>query len=194
MIGPATEHFESIEPGSAVALKLSVDIYLDVIRALMENFAPSRNLDVIYISSSIPSDSILQVLQVLEVNQENIYFVDCISHIMMGASLNNPKVIYVESPTMLETLMLKVEYLTRRLPDSKKVVVIDSINTLAIHNDKNILSEFFHIMVNNLRSKEAYTLIFDTDGTDNEDIANMLALVCDNIIEMQPPQGGEGDE
>ena len=186
LVGPATEQFEALEPSSAVAVKLNVESYLDVIRALVENFAPSKDLDIVYISSSIPSESIIQVLNVLEANQENIYFIDCISHIMMGAALDNPKVIYIESPTMLETIMLKVEYLMRRLPDRKKVVILDSINTLSIHNDTKILSEFFHILVNNLRSREAYTLIFDSDDNTDDDIGKMMALVCDNVIEIVP--------
>ena len=190
LVGSTSEQFDQLEPSSAVAVRLSVESYLDVIRALVENFAPSKNLDIVYICSSIPSESIIQVLNVLEASQENIYFIDCISHIMMGASLDNPKVIYIESPTMLETIMLKVEYLMRRLPNSKKVVVIDSINTLSIHNDTKILSEFFHILVNNLRSREAYTLIFDSDDKADESIGKMMALVCDNIIEIEPTKEG----
>ncbi len=185
-INEATEKLESLEPSSAASIHLSVESYLDVIRAITENFAPNKNLDVIYVTSSIPSDSILQVMKVLELDLDSIHFVDCISHIMMGATMRDDKVIYVESPTMLENIMIKVEYLIRKFPDKKKVVIIDSVSTLSIHNDPKILSEFFHILVNNLRSREAYTLIFHTDEVENKEISNMMSLVCDHIIRILP--------
>ena len=45
-----------------------------------------------------------------------------------------------------------------------------------------VLSEFLHIMVNNLRAKEAYTLILSVEEQSSEEITNMLGLVCDEML------------
>jgi KaiC/GvpD/RAD55 family RecA-like ATPase len=87
----------------------------------------------------------------------------------------------VESPTMLENIMLKVEFLMRSI-EGKKIVLLDSINSLAIHNNTKILSEFLHIMVNNLRAKEAYTVILSVEEQSTEEINNMLGLICDESL------------
>lgn len=160
---------------------IKVDDYLDAMRGTMDAFLLEKDLSAIYITSTIPSQSIKNVLTILEIEMSRIYFVDCISHIMMGTAVRSEHVSFVESPTMLENIMLKVEYLMRSI-EGKKLVLLDSINSLAIHNNTKILSEFLHILVNNLRAKEAYTLILSVEEQSSEEISNMLGLVCDESL------------
>ncbi|MCU0851755.1 MAG: hypothetical protein MUC90_00645, partial [Thermoplasmata archaeon] len=98
---------------SAVSLQMSVDNYLDVIRGVLDLYANKKEMDTIYVTATISSDAIKRVLEALDIDSSRIYFVDCISHIMMGASttLQDDRTTLVESPTMLENIMLKVEYL-----------------------------------------------------------------------------------
>ncbi|UCE74889.1 MAG: hypothetical protein JSV56_04090 [Methanomassiliicoccales archaeon] len=166
---------------SAVAMVIKIDGYLDTMRATLDTFIVEKNLSAIYITSTIPSQSIKNVLNILEINLNRIHFVDCISHIMMGTAVRSEHVSFVESPTMLENIMLKVEFLMRSI-EGKKIVLLDSINSLAIHNNIKILSEFLHILVNNLRAKDAYTLILSVEEQSSEEITNMLGLVCDEIL------------
>lgn len=166
---------------SAVAMVIKIDDYLDTMRSTLDAFIMEKNLSAIYITSTIPSQSIKNVLTILEINMNRIYFVDCISHIMMGSAVRSDRVSFVESPTMLENIMLKVEFLMRSI-EGKKLVILDSINSLAIHNNTKILSEFLHIMVNNLRAKEAYTVILSVEEQSTEEISNMLGLICDESL------------
>ena len=181
-----------IPPSSAVSLEMSVDNYLDVIRGVLDLFANQKEMDTIYVTATISSEQIRRVLEALEIDTSNIYFVDCISHIMMGASTaqQDEHTTLVESPTMLENLMLKVEYLIRRSQAKEKLVVLDSINALAIHNNNWILSEFLHILVSGLRSREAYTVIFSVEEHSTPEISNMVNLVCDHGIKAGK-QGGD---
>lgn len=174
----------SLPEASAVALRLRTDQYFDAIQGMLDNFAGKKELEVVYVTSTIPSQSIIHALEVLEIPLDHIWFVDCISQIMMAAAKRHPHAIAVESPTMLENLMLKVEFLLRRHRDRTALVILDSINSLAIHNNTKILSEFLHILVNNLRSHGAYTVIFSMQEYETEDIRNMLVLVSDETIEL----------
>jgi KaiC/GvpD/RAD55 family RecA-like ATPase len=172
----------TLPESSAIALQIRAEHYFDVIRGILDNFAIKKDLDSIYITSTIPSQSIVNALQVLEIDMSNIYFVDCISQIMMSMASKHEHTIYVESPTMLENLMLKVEYLAKRTVGRNDIVILDSINSLAIHNNTKILSEFLHLLVNNLRAKKAYTVIFSMEEYRAEDISSMLNIVVDETI------------
>lgn len=178
-------------PASAVSLQMSVDNYLDVIRGVLDLFANKKDMDTIYVTATISSDAIKRVLEALDIDSSRIYFVDCISHIMMGgtAAQQDDHTTLVESPTMLENLMLKVEYLIRRSQSKNKLVVIDSINSLAIHNNNWILSEFLHILVSGLRSKEAYTVILSVEEHSTAEINNMVNLVCDHGLRAGKQEG-----
>jgi KaiC/GvpD/RAD55 family RecA-like ATPase len=178
------KELSEVPPSSAISLQMSVDNYLDVIRGVVDLFANKKEMDTIYVTATISSDAIRRVLEALDIDSSRVYFVDCISHIMMGASSaqQDEHTTLVESPTMLENLMLKVEYLIRRSASKDKLVVIDSINSLAIHNNNWILSEFLHILVSGLRSRDAYTVIFTVEEHSTPEINNMVSLVCDHGI------------
>ncbi len=169
---------------SAVAVRLKADQYFDAIQGMLDLFASKKDLSVIYITSTVPSQSIINALEVLEVSMDHIWFIDCISQIMMSQEKRHPHSISVESPTMLENLMLKVEFVLRKNPDRNALVILDSINSLAIHNNTKILSEFLHILVNNLRSRGAYSVIFSMQEYQTDEIRNMLVLVSDEILEL----------
>jgi KaiC/GvpD/RAD55 family RecA-like ATPase len=181
LAGEIAGRLRDLPDTSAVALIIKIDDYLDAMRATLDTFIVEKDLSAIYITSTIPSKSIKNVLNILEVDMNRIHFVDCISHIMMGTAVRAEHVHFVESPTMLENIMLKVEFLMRSI-EGKKLVLLDSINSLAIHNNTKILLEFLHIMVNNLRAKEAYTLILSVEEQSSEEINNMLGLVCDESL------------
>ncbi len=171
---------------SAILLSVNDETYFDAIRGITDNFATKNKLNTIYISAAIPSQSIIDVLSILEVNLDTTYFVDCISHIMVGGSKRHPNVHLVESPTMLENIMLKVEYLMKKGGDRQNVIVLDSINMLAIHNSNKILSEFVHILNNNMRARNAYTIIFTLESFGAADEINkMMSFVCDVELSMK---------
>src|SRR5512136_893481 len=155
-----SEKLQNLPEASAVALRLRAEQYFDAIQGMVDLFATKKDLDVVYVTTTVPAQSIINALEVLEISLDHIWFVDCISQIMMSTEKRHAHVIPVESPTMLENIMLKVEFLLRKYPDRNALVVLDSINSLAIHNNTKILSEFLHILVNNLRSQGAYTVIF----------------------------------
>lgn len=177
-----SDRLGTLPEASAVALQIGADNYFDVIRAVLDNFASTKNIDCIYVSSSIPSETIANALNVLDIKLTHVYFVDCISHMMTGITRRTEKTFFVESPSMLETIMLKVEYLLKKTRTGSKIVFLDSINSLAIHNDSHILSEFLHILVNNLRSKQAYTIILAIEEHSSPEVSNMMNLVCDETI------------
>ncbi len=178
------EKLAVLPEASAITMRLKSDQYFDTIQGMLDRFAAKKELEVVYVTSTIPSQSIIRALEVLEIPLEHIWFVDCISQIMMAQAKRHPHAIVVESPTMLENIMLKVEFLLGKQPDRGALVVLDSINSLAIHNNTKILSEFLHILVNNLRARGAYTVIFSMQEYETEEIRNMLVLVSDETVEL----------
>ena len=109
---------------------------------------------------------------------------------MTGALTQSDHIIYVESPTMLENIMLKVEYLSRieEIKNKGAIVLLDSINSMAIHNNPKILSEFLHIFVNSVRTKSFYTAIMAMDESGSEEVNNLVNFVCDATISVDAPE------
>jgi len=186
-----SEQLLELSPSSAISLQMSVDSYLDVLSGMLDQFANKKGMDTIYVTATISSEAIKRVLAALDIDTSRVFFVDCISHIMMGASSvqQDEHATLVESPTMLENIMLKVEYLIRRSQAEHKLVIIDSINSLAIHNNNWILSEFLHILVSGLRARDVYTIILSVEEHSTPEINNLVNLVCDTTIRTSGKEG-----
>jgi KaiC/GvpD/RAD55 family RecA-like ATPase len=180
---------EEMPPSAAVSLQVGVDYYLDAIRAVVDIYAAKRDVDVIYVTATISYQAIADILKALEIDASKVHFVDCISHSMMGSSMQGGQVLFVESPTMLENIMLKTEYLLRKSEAKEKLVLLDSVNSLAIHNSNNVLTEFLHIFVSSLRSRSVNTLILTVIEHTTPELNNMVNLVCDSVIRVKEEEG-----
>ncbi|NLK25420.1 MAG: hypothetical protein GX307_02460 [Euryarchaeota archaeon] len=174
---------EDAGPAVATAFQFPVAVYFDVLRGLVE-FSQANDLRVIYITAAVPARTILATFRALDIDVNGICFIDCISQMIMSEKADSDRVIYVESPTILENIVLKVEYLMRRMGPGRRLVVVDSINSLAIHNDAKILSEFLHVLISNLGPREAYPVVLTMKEALKPETLGMLALVCDQIVDL----------
>ncbi|HTZ61450.1 MAG TPA: hypothetical protein VMC82_02235 [Thermoplasmata archaeon] len=182
------ERLRALPGGSAAALKIDpreyADHYFAVLNATLRDVGSETNAHVIYITVTNPASFVWSLAQALDVPGDRISFVDVISHIMMNYSNPLPNATYIETPRALEEIMLRVDYLLRKYPHPRSVVVVDSVNALAIHNPRELLSEFFHIFLTNLKSRNVLTLILITSDEEAGGLEQMLGLLVDETIDV----------
>jgi KaiC/GvpD/RAD55 family RecA-like ATPase len=177
------DRLRSFTSGGTVALKLGAreyaDNYLAALGLTVRDLGGESNSHTIYVSVTNPASLVWSLLQALDIQSGRLTFVDAISHLMMSYENVLPNASYVESPTMLEGIMLRIEYLLRRHPGQRNMVIIDSVNSLAVHNSPDVLSEFFHILVNNLKTRSVLTVLFTTSDGEGSELDRILSLVVD---------------
>jgi KaiC/GvpD/RAD55 family RecA-like ATPase len=182
------ERLRSLGGGSAVALKLDpreyADHYFAVLNATLRDVGSETDAHTIYVTVTNPASFVWTLAQALDVPLERISFVDAISHIMMNYSNPLPNATYIDSPRALEEIMLRIEYLLRKYPHPRSIVVIDSVNSLAIHNPPELLSEFFHILLNNLKARNVLTLVLESSDDETSAVEQMLNLIVDETIDI----------
>lgn len=182
------ERLRGLPGGSAVTLKLDpreyADHYFAVLNATLRDVGTEADAHTIYVTITNPAAFVWSLAQALDVPQDRISFVDAISHIMMNYQNPLPNATYIESPRALESIMLRVEYLLRKSPHPRSIVVIDSVNSLAIHNPPELLSEFFHILINTLKTRQVLTVVLETSDEEASSVETMLNLVVDETIDI----------
>ena len=182
------ERLRALPSGSAVALKLDpreyADHYFAVLNATLRDVGSETNAHTIYVTVTNPATFVWSLAQALDVPADRISFVDAISHIMMNYSNPLPNSTYIETPRALEEIMLRVDYLLRKFPHPRSIVVIDSVNALAIHNPINLLNEFFHIFLTNLKSRNVLAVVLETSDEEATGIEQMLNLLVDETIDV----------
>lgn len=161
----------------------AVNNYFKSIKGILSYLIRERGMGGVYVSATRPSKAMISRLS-SEINLDDVFFVDAVSYMVEGAPPPSGNVIFVESPTMLEMMMTKTEVQLKKVKAKEKFVFFDSINALAVYNNENILSEFIHVLVNNLSGKEIYSFILSVKQQTYEKIESMLKMVCDNTIEL----------
>ncbi len=188
------DRLRELSGGSAVALKLApenyADNYLLALNATIQGGNVEGDGHTIYVSVTNPASLIWTIAQALDVPADRLSFVDAISHIMMDFRNPLENASYIESPRMLENIMLRVEYLLKKHPSKRPVVIIDSVNALAIHNPPALLSEFFHILLNNLKARQVLTVLLAVSEESATFVDQILALTVDETIEVRADSGG----
>jgi hypothetical protein len=183
------ERLRALQPGTAVALRLDpheyADHYFAVLNATLRDVGTETDSHTIYVAVTNPASFVWSLAQALDVPQDRISFVDTISHIMMNYRDPLPNAIYIESPRMLEEIMLRAEFLLKKYPHPRSICVIDSVNSLSIHNPPDLLSEFFHILVNNLKSRQVLTVILSISDDESNPVDQMLSLIVDETIDVR---------
>lgn len=178
------DRMRSFTNGGTVALRLGsqeyADNYLEALGLTVRELGGEPDTHLIYVSVTNPAALVWSLLQALDIPAVQLSFVDAISHLMMSYENVLPNASYVESPTMLEGIMLRIEYLLRKHPSQRNMVIVDSVNSLAVHNSPDVLSEFFHILVNNLKTRSVFTVLFSASEGEGGDLDRILSLVVDD--------------
>jgi KaiC/GvpD/RAD55 family RecA-like ATPase len=172
------------ENEDAMAISLITDIsnYFTAMKEVVR-YTEEEGLKCVYITATIPSSVIAEQLASEDISTDHVHFVDCISF-MVGRSPDEMEdVLFIESPTMIETIMLKVHTMIKMLGDDPKLVFLDSVNTLSLHNDEKVMQEFVHYLINALRVRKVPSVVLSIVDQTPEDLEIILKLVCDEVIE-----------
>lgn len=169
-------------PNAAVSLITDINNYFTAMKEVVR-YTKDADMSCVYITATIPSSVIVDQLTSEDVPVDHVHFVDCISFMVGKAPESTTSVLYIESPTMIETIMLKVHTVIKQLGDSPKMVFMDSVNTLALHNDEKVMQEFVHYLINTLRVRDVPSVMLSIVDQTPEDLEIILKLVCDEVIE-----------
>ena len=187
------ERLRALSGGSAVALRLDpheyADHYFSALSATLRDASVETDSHTIFVSVTNPASLVWSLAQALDVPAARLSFVDAISHIMMNYRDPLANATYIESPRMLEDIMLRVEFLLRKHPSEHPLVILDSVNSLQIHNPPDLLTEFFHILLNNLKSRQVLTVLFAVTDDPSSPTDQMLNLLVDEMIDVGRGRG-----
>ena len=140
-----------------------------------------KKLGGIYITTSRPSSHITAALEEAKADLSDLYFVDLV-YMTVGGSTDDARTLFIESPTMLESILLNISLLERRLKSKRRFVMFDSINGLSIYSEPKVLKEFINVLGNSMRIKSIYTMMMTVEEQTDGDLAAALELLSDTMI------------
>ncbi|MDP6378932.1 MAG: hypothetical protein QF885_04730 [Candidatus Thalassarchaeaceae archaeon] len=155
-----------------------------VTASLIEPLINEFQMGGVYISASRPAPELIATLTEIDVPTDSIQFVDCVSSALLGGT-ENPytNISYIDSPIMLESILLRTLYHLRQMPTEQNFVILDSVNALAIYNEERMLAEYLHTFINTFRARDVLSgIVTVPDQTPPSVLAN-LDLYCTDLVD-----------
>ncbi len=174
----------AIKINQSVGIILPGNNYADLMQALFERMRSRPEDAWVYVAITRPYDSVVKQFGNFA-ELRNVRFIDCISQ-AAGISKTDPHCTFIESPALLEKLIMEIMDTFRGLDVSvEKYLVIDSLSSLLIYNDVQLVTEFFTHLTNRTRLADVHTVSLVVEEESNENVNKIIYLRSDKIIKVR---------
>ena len=138
----------------------------------------------VYISASRSAAEIIEAFEAIGIDVSHIQFIDLVSSgILGGTTVPYSNVHFVDSPIMLESVLLRTLYILKTTDHERNFVFLDSVNSLAIYNEDRMLAEYLHTFINTFRQQEVLTVILNVPDQTPPLVLSNLDLYCTDLID-----------
>ncbi|MBT5183975.1 MAG: hypothetical protein HOM47_02240 [Euryarchaeota archaeon] len=138
----------------------------------------------VYICATRGAVEIIEAFEAIGVDVSGIQFIDLVSSGTLGGTdVQYPNISFVDSPIMLESVLLRTLYTLRISNSERNFVVIDSVNALAIYNEERMLAEYLHVFINTFRQREVLSVILNVPDQVPPMVLSNLDLYCTDLID-----------
>jgi KaiC/GvpD/RAD55 family RecA-like ATPase len=168
----------AIQVNQSVGIQVPENRHEDLLEAIFKSIHRNTQDIWTFVTVSKPFNYLTKTFKETTQNP-NIKFIDCISR-AAGISDNSNNCIFLESPVMLENLILEIiNNFKSQKGDNDKFIVIDSLSALMIYNDQEIIREFISLVMNRSRAENIHVVSILVE---EEMDSNRLIQLNDKII------------
>ncbi|HIA24437.1 MAG TPA: hypothetical protein EYM81_01615 [Candidatus Poseidoniales archaeon] len=155
-----------------------------VTASLIEPLINEFQMGGVYISASRPAPELIATLQEIDIPIEGIQFIDCVSSALLGGTENQfTNISYIDSPIMLENILLRTLFHLRQMPTEQNFVILDSVNALAIYNEEKMLAEYLHTFINTFRARDVLSAVVTVPDQTPPSVLSNLDLYCTDLVD-----------
>lgn len=138
----------------------------------------------VYISGSRSALEMIEAFETIGIDVSHIQFIDLVSSgILGGTDVDRTNIHFVDSPIMLESVLLRTLYLLRTTTLERNFVILDSVNSLAIYNEDRMLAEYLHTFINTFRQRDVLSIILNVPDQTPPLVLSNLDLYCTDLID-----------
>ena len=178
------EQVTQVSLGSSVQVRMSATNSFAVTASTMIPLMQMFEMGGVYISASRGAVEIIQAFESIGVDVSGIHFLDLVSSgVLGGTDVPYSNITFIDSPIMLESILLRTLYTLRTVTNARNFVFLDSVNALAIYNYDRMLAEYLHTFINTFRQREVLSVMLNVpDQTPPLVLAN-LDTYCTDLVD-----------
>ncbi|MEM3364781.1 MAG: RAD55 family ATPase [Candidatus Micrarchaeia archaeon] len=146
---------------------------------------------MVYITTDVaPAELEEKSKKISELANKDLVFIDCYSW-TLGAQQGTRRDIMVPGPSALNDLSIGIAQAMQRIfkPEKKLRVVMQSLSTLLLYNNPEVIYRFTQITGARLKNSNAATLFLIEEGMHDEKVVTTIKHLVDAVIEVKNEDG-----
>jgi len=185
-------NFKEIDNNELVLLIVPSESVDEVNRNILEYFANKKGAICIYTTFSKPYKVVFKNLKKSKIDTKKIFFIDCVTPVSEFGEINiADKVIFCQ-PNSLTNISISTTTALKNLPqDKNRVLILDTISTLMLYNNRNDVIKFLHFLSGEIRRYGVKSLIFTLDEESDKSIISEVSRFCDVSLRLSQLQLGK---
>ena len=178
------EQLTEVSLNSSVQVRCGNSNAFMVTASTMIPFMQMFEMGGVYLCATRGAVEIIEGVEAIGVDVSAIQFIDLVSSgILGGTDVPYSNITFVDSPIMLESVLLRTLYTLRIIPTERNFVLIDSVNSLAIYNEERMLAEYLHTFINTFRQREILSVILNVPDQVPPTVLSNRDLYCTDLID-----------
>jgi KaiC/GvpD/RAD55 family RecA-like ATPase len=172
---------QKIEKDSVVLVVAASSKYTDVIIELLR-FIGKQKLSVIYVTVNRPYESLIELLSKNGISYSKMFFIDAITPTLGGRPKRAKNCIFVASPSNLTDLGIALEQAITSLGEADKLLIFDSMSTIAIYHNLRTVLQFSHFLTVRVRLHRVESVLLAIEAESAQSILSNLSQFCDKTV------------
>ena len=178
------EQLTEVSLNSSIQVRCGTSNAFMVTASVLVPLLHSFEMGGVYISASRGASEMIEALEGLGLSTENIHFIDLVSSGFLGGTeVPHENVSFVDSPIMLESVLLRTLFHMRTTSHERNFVFLDSVNALAIYNESRMLAEYLHTFINTFRQRDVLSVILNVPDQTPPGVLANLDLYCTDMVD-----------
>lgn len=178
-------NFKEIDNNELVLLVIPSDKVDEVNSSILKYFSNTKKAVSVYTTFTKPYKVLLKNFKKGGIELSGIFLIDCVTPVSeFGEILGTNKVIFCQ-PNSLTNISISISTALKNMPrDKSRVLILDTISTLMLYNNKNTVVKFIHHLIGEIRKYGVKSFIFTLDEESDKAIISEVARFCDISLKL----------
>ncbi len=150
---------------------------------ILKHYVNKKKNYCVYVTVNKQYSALEKDLKNKKVNTKNILFVDAITPLSSKVDADNA--IFVGSPSALTSISLTITSALKKVPEGKRVLLLDSISTMMVYNNLGSVSKFSNFLIKKMQDWKVSGAILSIEKENSEEISDYLSQIVDKVIEVK---------
>ncbi|PIZ51647.1 hypothetical protein COY27_02940 [Candidatus Woesearchaeota archaeon CG_4_10_14_0_2_um_filter_33_13] len=141
------------------------------------------NLPGVYVTLNRPYENIKAIFEKEKIDTSKVIFIDSVTETVSGKVKKRDDCLFIGGPKNLSDLSLAMDQAIMAIPKKDKFLFFDSLSTLALYHDINVVAKFIHFLSGKMRVWKIKGIIISLRRDKDKELIDELNSFCDLTID-----------